>query len=141
MKLKVKMTHPDAMLPVYASAGAACFDLHAADLVRSSGKTAVYDTGLAFEIPEGYAVKIYSRSGHGFNHDIRLANCTGIIDSDFRGSIKVKLVTDGRLQPIFATGDRIAQAELVKVLQVGFEEVDELNDTQRGAGGFGSTGS
>ena len=92
-KLKVKKLHNDAILPQYATTGAA-FDLHACEtVVYGSGKSAVIDTGLAFEVPEGYALMIYSR-GHGFNNGWRLANSVGVVDSDFRGSVKVKLVSD-----------------------------------------------
>lgn len=151
MIIKAKKLHPDAILPRYATPGAACFDLHAViesvpfmdNAVRYT-EPWVYSTGLAFEIPAGHVMLIFSRSGHGFNFDTRLANCVGVIDSDYRGEVKVKLTRDPReeLTPSlrFSNGDRIAQAMVLPVQQVKFEEVQELSDTERGAGGFGSTG-
>jgi dUTP pyrophosphatase len=148
MELKVKKLQPDAQLPVYGSDGAACFDLHAylpdhEWQTVSGGQPLVIPTGLAFEIPEGWAMEIYSRSGHGFKNDIRLANCVGIIDHDYIGEVMVKLTSDGPEHtgtPI-KHGDRIAQAKLVPAPQVTFVEVDELTPTERGENGFGSTGA
>lgn len=143
MDIKIKKVHPDAMLPVYASEGAACFDLHA--VVHPDGMTAniysplVVRTGLAFEIPQGYAMLVYSRSGHGFKNDVRLANCVGVIDSDYRGEVLVKLTCDGQKPLVVFAGDRIAQAMIVPVDTVKFKEVEELGVTERGADGFGST--
>ena len=84
---------------------------------------------------------IYSRSGHGFKNDIRLANCTGVIDSDYRGEVKVKLTSDGDCDFAVNAGDRIAQAMLIPVPKVELMAVTELSDTERGTGGFGSTGN
>lgn len=149
MKLKIKKLYPDAIVPTYATAGAACFDLHAADTdiggttVRSS-RPLGYRTGLAFEVPQGYVMLIFSRSGHGFKNSTRLANCVGVIDSDYRGEVVVKLTRDDATftHPLVVhSGDRIAQAMLVPVDQVEFDVVDDLSDTERGTGGFGSTGS
>ncbi len=141
MKLKVKKLHNNAILPQYATTGAACFDLHACEtVVYGSGKSAVIDTGLGFEVPEGFVLLIYSRSGHGFNQGWRLANAVGVIDSDFRGSVKVKLVSDRAPIESIQAGDRIAQAMLVAAPRVEFFEVDQLSETLRGNGGFGSTG-
>lgn len=139
--LKIKRLHPRAIMPRYATAGAACFDLHA--LEGASGrKSAVIRTGLAFEIPEGYALMIYSRSGMAFKQDIRLANCVGVIDSDYRGEVMVKLTKDdGNPEFHVNAGDRIAQAMLIPVPQVELVETDTLHDTARGAAGLGSTGA
>ncbi len=144
--LKVKRLHPDAIIPKYQTVGAACFDLHALSggTVESSAPhhTATFHTGLAFEVPEGYVMLVYSRSGHGFNSNVRLANCVGVIDSDYRGEVQVKLTNDGRWHELKVyAGDRIAQAMLVRVPQVQMVEVDELSNTERGTGGFGSTGA
>jgi len=140
MKLKIKKVHPDAVTPTYATSGSACFDLTAAAFDAATG---AWRTGLTFEIPEGHVMRIYSRSGHGFKHGVRLSNCVGIIDSDYRGEVMVKLhqdsVANGYLT--VSIGDRIAQAEVGPVQQVEFEEVDELSSTDRGVGGFGSSGS
>ena len=155
MKLKVKKLHQSAKLPTYATKGAACFDLYAATV---DGKFAVPSevhngypvtcgTGLAFEIPAGHVMLIFSRSGHGFKNDTRLANCVGVIDSDYRGEVAVKLTCDQDDGPIewrpllVRPGDRIAQAMIIPVPAIGLELVDELSDTARGAGGFGSTGA
>lgn len=148
MNLKVKMCHPGARLPTYASAGAACFDLyavvdHPGELFQGTG--ILVRTGLIFDIPEDYVLMVYSRSGHGFKHDVRLANCVGVIDSDYRGEVMVKLTRDESpgswLDPFtISQGDRIAQAMLMPVQQITFEQVQEVGATVRGDGGFGSTG-
>lgn len=154
MKLKFKKLHPDAIAPQYATAGAACFDLHALGPAEPTSDGALVSscfpltirTGLAFEIPDGHVMLIFSRSGHGFKHSTRLANCVGVIDQDYRGEVLVKLTTDDNLhvnelsQLRVRPGDRIAQAMLVPIPRVELNLVDELTDTARGAGGFGSTG-
>jgi dUTP pyrophosphatase len=139
-KLKVKRVHPDAKLPQYMTAGAACFDVHAVD----DGVTQIdcantFSTGLAFEVPAGHVMLVYSRSGHGFNHDVRLANCVGVIDSDYRGELRVRLTSDAEAFEV-RKGDRIAQCMLLPVQQWALMEVDELSDTARGDGACGSTG-
>src|SRR5690348_6214475 len=119
MKLKIKKMYPDVKLPVYATEGAACFDILAynvqGELVMTNGDVATIDTGLQMEIPKGYVLKVYSRSGHGFKNNVRLSNCTGIIDSDYRGELKVSLIADfnyGAEPLVIKHGDRIAQAML-----------------------------
>lgn len=141
MKINIKKLHDDAIIPVYASAGAACFDLYAIEDGQGDSAANVYRTGLAFEIPQGHVMLVYSRSGHGFKNDIRLANCVGVIDSDYRGELMVKLTADGYIEPVFGAGERIAQAMVIPVKQVSFTAVSELSDTERGDGGFGSTGA
>lgn len=145
MRLKVKRLTQDAILPTYATDGSACFDIYSS----SEGevyKSHIFDTGLSFEIPEGYVMLVFSRSGHGFKNDIRLANCVGVIDSDYRGELKVKLTNDYGIEKGsemwwgFAKGDRIAQAMLIPYPKVEFVEVGELSETDRGQGGFGSSG-
>ena len=135
-------------MPRYQSAGAAGFDLHA--VLPEGERNYVshkhpreFSTGLAFEVPEGWVMQVYSRSGHGFKNSVRLANCTGIVDSDFRGEVRVKLCTDADYTSdhlIVSHGDRIAQAVLVPAPQFTLLEVDALSETVRGAGGYGSTG-
>ena len=144
MNIKIKKLHPDAIVPQYQTAGAACFDFHAINrLARhvDSGFPETFDTGLAFEIPEGHVMLIFSRSGHGFNKDVRLANCVGIIDADYRGEVKVKLTCDKAhdrpMQVQF--GDKIAQGIIIPFPRVNFVVADELTDTARGTNGFGST--
>lgn len=149
MKLGVKLIHPGARMPTYATSGSACFDLYAvADIPHEvfQGTSVTLSTGLIFDIPEGYVLMVYSRSGHGFNYDIRLANCVGIIDSDYRGELKVKLTRDespgswlGKFT--ITQGDRIAQAMLMPVEQVQLHRVTEVEETVRGEGGMGSTGA
>lgn len=146
MKLNVKKLHPQATLPKYAHAGDACFDLHAiGDMEKPvdirPGGAAIIPTGLAFEIPEGHVMLIYSRSGHGFKNNVRLNNSVGVIDAGYRGEVQVSLHNDGRARFKVAHGDRIAQAMILPVPAVELIEVDDLNETERGAGGFGSTGA
>ena len=149
--LKVKKLHPDAVVPKLATPGAACFDLHAIDVshqVLLPGRPTKVRTGLAFEVPPGYALMVYSRSGHGFKSNTRLSNCVGVIDSDYRGEVMVSLYRDDSVNDHFSaasamkihSGDRVAQAMLIPVPAVAFEEVNVLSSTDRGTGGFGSTG-
>lgn len=156
MKVKIKKLYEDVILPEYATDGAGCFDIRAYiapvfadgewynDVVEvGNGDTVVFDTGLQFEIPKGHVMMVYSRSGHGFKNDVRLSNCVGVIDSDYRGELKVKLTgdfNDGSNPLIVFDGDRIAQAMIIPVKRIEFEEVKELSKTKRGGNGFGSTG-
>lgn len=151
MKLNVKKMYSDVKLPEYSSEGAGCFDLFAympnspAISLVFDNDTATIQTGLHFEIPFGYVMEIDSRSGHGFKKGVRLVNSSGQIDSDYRGEVMVKLIKDGddatRTPLVIKHGDRIAQAKLIPVPRVEFVEVEELTTTERGAGGFGSTGA
>lgn len=138
--LKYKKVNKDAKEPIYATPGAACFDLHSTNygLVPRNGSY-IFNTGLAFDIPSGHVMLVFSRSGDGFKQGVRLANCTGVIDSDYRGEVKVKLRADEELK-IVTKGDRIAQAMLIPIPLVLFQEVEELSETIRGDEGFGSTG-
>lgn len=140
--IKIKRLHPDAIIPQYQTKGAGCFDLHAINGARvpARGGTATFDTGLSFEIPEGYTMLVYSRSGHGFKNGLRLCNSVGVIDADFRGGVAVKLVNDSPISFELLKGDRVAQAMIVPVPRVTMTEVAELSSTERGANGFGSTG-
>src|SRR5574337_1217234 len=102
MKLKIKKLHPDAIIPQYQTEGAACFDLHAiiperVPRVILSSSPETFRTGLAFEVPDGWALLIYSRSGHCFGHDTRLANCVGVIDADYRGPSSVAVGATPRM--------------------------------------------
>jgi dUTP pyrophosphatase len=136
MKLPFKKLDPRAVAPTMATHGAACFDVVA---ITRQGN--VYGTGLAFEVPHGYVLKAYSRSGHGFKHNTRLANCVGIIDSDYRGELMVKLTRDDGKRDIPHVGDRVCQIMLEKLVKTEMIEVDELNKTERGENGLGSTGA
>lgn len=138
--IKIKRLHPSAVIPSYATDGSGCFDITAVECVEQKEDTATYRTGLAFEVPQGKAMILYGRSGYAFNRSLRLATCSSVIDSDFRGELLVKVRRDdgGIWYP--SAGDRIAQAMIVDVPQVCFVEVDELSETKRGEGGFGHTG-
>lgn len=141
IKLKVKKLRPGVMLPEYATDGSACFDIRTEDGGHvPSGSFQLFGTGLAFEVPPGHVMYVYSRSNHGFKHGVRLANGTGIIDSDYRGELFVALRNDSRAGFDVHKGDRIAQALIVPIQHVELLEADELSETERGAGGIGSTG-
>ena len=142
MEIKIKLLNDAAKVPTYGTNGAACFDLYATEGgFLNACLSKVFSTGLSVEIPSGYVMLIYSRSGHAFKNDVRLSNCVGVIDSDYRGEIKVKLTNDGGNSYAVNAGERIAQAMVVPVQQVQFMVVSELSDTERGDGGFGSTGN
>jgi dUTP pyrophosphatase len=148
LQVRVQRLTQTATLPTYGSDGAACFDLHADTIPGAplgtalpAGSSLDVGTGLAFEIPPGFCMRIYSRSGHGFKHGVRLANCVGVIDSDYRGEVRVKLTHDGHRDLPVRRGDRIAQAEICPVFRVEFDEAETLSDTDRGSNGFGSTGA
>lgn len=140
-EVKIKKLHPSAFEPTYATDGSACFDLYSpySELIEPNTK-AVLSTELAFEIPQDHAMLVFSRSGHGFNHGVRLSNCVGVIDSDYRGELKVALHNDSNRGFSVWHGDRIAQAMIIPVQKVNFTVVEDLSETTRGAGGFGSTG-
>ena len=142
MKVRVQKLHPDAQLPRIATAGAACFDIQTIEHARVEefGSCAIR-TGLAFEVPAGHVLLVFSRSGHGFKNGLRLANCVGVIDSDYRGELMVKLHNDKALPFEFEPGDRIAQALILPLPVFELEWSDGLTATDRGAKGFGSTGN
>lgn len=135
MKLKWKRVHRDAQPPVFSSEGAAAFDIVG---IRKVGDT--FDTGLAFDIPDGYVLLIFSRSGHGFKENTRLANAVGVVDSDYTGEVKVKLTRDDGRPVTAQPGDRIAQGMLLRLPKFELEETQKLKETKRGSDGFGSTG-
>lgn len=141
--IRVKKLDPNAQLPTYGSAEAAGADLYAcleADVVIEPGKTVFVPTGLAMEIPKGCAGLIYARSSMGAKRGLAPANKVGVIDSDYRGQVMVALHNHGAVAQTVACGERIAQLLITPVYTPGFTEAEELDDTQRGAGGFGSTG-
>ncbi len=142
MKVKIKKLTDNAITPTYAHTGDACFDLFAIETkcIRP-GHTTVIETGLAFEVPGGHAMFIFSRSGHGFKHGIRLCNSTGIGDAGYRGSVAIGLRNDSKEAYYVSVGDRIAQAIILPYPYIEFELADELSDTERGTGGFGSSGT
>lgn len=145
MQVNFKKLSPQATTPTYAHNGDACFDIYAlGDMEKPveirPGGAAVIPTGISFEVPMGYVMLIYSRSGHGFKSGVRLSNAVGVIDAGFRGEIQVALHNDGKARFKVAHGDRIAQAMIVPRPVVELVEADELSDTSRGTGGLGSTG-
>ena len=143
-KIRVKKLDPRARLPVYESALAAGADLCACmetDAVIAPGETVFIPTGLTMEIPEGYAGLIYARSGLAGEKGLAPANKVGVIDADYRGEILVALHNHGKETQQVKDGDRIAQLVVTPFLKGIFEETEELTDTKRGAGGFGSTGN
>ena len=144
-EIKIKLQHKGVKVPTYATDGSGCFDIYA-DLpageykLVSRDNPAIIDTGLFFEIPEGKSLLVFSRSGHGFNRNVRLANSVGVLDSDYRGSLKVKLTADSEEDLTVVNSDRIAQGMIIDTPKVTFKVVDNLSETKRGFGGFGSTG-
>ena len=143
MELKVTKLRPNAVLPVYGTAGAAGADLVACleqDVTVAPGQTVFIPTGLSMEIPAGCAGLIYARSGMACKRDLAPANKVGVIDSDYRGEIMVALHNHGNHEQTVANGERIAQMVITPVLTPVYVEADALTDTVRGTGGFGSTG-
>ena len=141
MVLKIKKLNNEAVIPAYQTKEAAGFDLHSIeDVVIKPGERKLIGTGLAFEIEYGYEVQIRPRSGLAYKHGITVLNTPGTIDSDYRGEIKVLLINHGSEEFEIKKGERIAQAVIAPVIQAEIVEVEELSDTDRGSGGFGSTG-
>ena len=142
--VKIKKLRGDARIPKYATAGSAAADLCYAgdcDITIAPGETFLVPTGLAISLGRSDAAAfIYARSGLASKHGIAPANCVGVIDSDYRGEIKVALKNHSQKEFTVSPGDRIAQMAIAPVMTALFEEVDELDGTDRGAGGFGSTG-
>ena len=144
MQIPVKKLKNNAILPTYGSKEAAGADLYAcleASVQIEPGKTVFVPTGIAMEIPKGYAGLAYARSGLACKQDLAPANKVGVIDSDYRGEFMIALHNHGSEMRTVSHGDRIAQLVITPVYTPGFREVEELSDTQRGAGGFGSTGN
>ena len=128
-------------LPAYATAGAAGMDVVAAeDCTIAPGARHAVATGFALAIPQGYEIQVRPRSGLALKHGITVPNTPGTIDSDYRGELKVILINHGSEDFAIARGDRIAQLVLAPVTQAVWSEVEELDETDRGSGGFGSTG-
>ena len=131
----------DLPVPSYATPGAAGMDVVAAeDLDLAPGQRHAVATGFRVAIPEGYEIQVRPRSGLAFKHGISVPNTPGTIDSDFRGELKILLINHGTEPFAIRRGDRIAQLVPAAVTLASFDEVEELDDTHRGAGGFGSTG-
>lgn len=143
MKINVKRLSETAKLPERGSAYAAGYDLFAdleEEIVIKPHETYMIHTGVAMEIPEGYWGGIFARSGLSAKEGLRPANCVGVVDADYRGPVCVALHNDGEVSRRVVPGQKIAQLVVVPFLTVEFNEADELSDTVRGVGGFGSTG-
>ena len=141
MQVKVKKLHPDAVIPRYSKAGDAAMDLTAISVDKDEYGNAVYKTGLAIEIPEGYVGLLFPRSSNS-KTDLYLTNHVGVIDSGYRGEIMFKFRPINGLidAAIYHPGDRIGQLLILPYPQIQLVEVDELSSTERGDGGFGSSG-
>ena len=140
----VKQLKSKAKIPTYGSDGAACFDFYACldkdEIVVPAHGTVKVGTGLAFALGKGNVLFLYSRSGHGFKHGLRFVNCVGVIDSDYRGEVMVGIHNDSDTPYAIKDGERIAQGIVQSYLPTNFVVVDDLDETERGTGGFGSTG-
>ena len=141
--IRVKKLKPNAILPTYGSAEAAGADLYAClenSVSIQPGDSAFIPTGLSMELPKGFAGLIYARSGLACKRGLAPANTVGVVDSDYRGEFIVVLHNHGDIPQEISHGERIAQLVITPVFTPGFTEVAELTDTERSAGGFGSTG-
>lgn len=141
--MRIKKLRENAMVPTYGTSEAAGADLYACleeDVVIEAGKTVFVPTGIAMEVPRGFAGLIYARSGLACKRGLAPANKVGVIDSDYRGEVIVALHNHGTVAQTVGNGERIAQLLITPVLAPSFEICDDLTDTVRGQGGFGSTG-
>ena len=141
--VRVKKLHPAAKLPTYGSEGAVGADLYACleeAVTIQPGEVYWVPTGIALEVPAGCAGLVYARSSLGAKRGLAPANKVGVIDPDYRGEIKVVLLNHSKQPQTLAPGERVAQFVITPVLQPLYEEAEALSDTDRGAGGFGSTG-
>ncbi len=144
MNIKIKKLKENAVIPTRGSEKAAGYDLYACfegeSLTIPAHSTVKVGTGLAIAVPDGYFGAIFARSGLATKQGLRPANCVGVADSDYRGEYIVALHNDTDEEKVIAKAERIAQLVVMPFLSVEFDEVDELDETERGAGGFGSTG-
>lgn len=143
MNVKIKYVNPEAKRPEYATEGSAGMDLSAVmdnPVTLRVGGRAMIPTGIALQIPEGYGGFVFPRSGLSYKKGISMANCVGVIDSDYTGEIKVVLHNISGHDYTVNPGDRIAQLVFMPIAKAELEAVEELDDTERGGGGFGSTG-
>lgn len=144
MEVRIKRLSETATLPTRASEGSAGYDLYVdidKPVVIPHNATRMLTTNIAFEIPDGYFGAIYARSGLSTNHSVRPANCVGVIDSDYRGAVGVPLHNDSYVMPYTVhPGERVAQMIIMRAPEIELVESDELSETDRGKGGFGSSG-
>ena len=141
MQVKIKKLHNNAVIPQYAKAGDAGMDLVATEVTDGYGFSVTYGTGLAMEIPEGYVGLVFPRSSIR-KYDLSLTNCVGVIDSGYRGEIQATFRKEAGIpSKRYEVGDKIAQMIIIPYPAIQFIETDQLSDTERGEGGFGSTGN
>lgn len=144
MQVTFKLTRPEAKVPAYATGGSAAADLCAAleqAVTLEPGQRAMVPTGIAIQLPDaGYVALVCARSGLAVKHGLTLSNGVGVIDSDYRGEIQVGLVNLGQNTYTIEPGERIAQLMIMPVVQAAFVQAESLDETERGTGGFGSTG-
>jgi dUTP pyrophosphatase len=141
MQLRIKRLTPTAKLPVRSTAHASCFDLHAdMEGTIAPGERMLVKTGLSVAVPHGFEVQVRSRSGLALKHGVMVLNSPGTVDADYRGEVGVILMNFGRDPFVFKQGERIAQMGVYAVVMCAAEEVEALDDTARGSGGFGHTG-
>ena len=142
-EVKIKRLRENAKIPAYASEGACGMDLCAcldAPCVIAPGERKRIPTGLSVEMPQGMVCLLFARSGLAHRAGLTLSNCVGVVDSDYRGELKVPMVNLGAETYTIQPGERVAQLCIAPVYTAAFVPAEELGDTQRGAGGFGSTG-
>ena len=146
MEVHIKLLNKAATVPTFGSTDAAGCDLYAnltaegGSVTIAPGVTYFIKTGIAMEIPKNYAGFIYARSGLASKRGLRPANCVGVVDSDYRGEIMVALYNDSQVKQVVNHGERVAQMVIAPYLRPEFVVMNELEDTERGAGGFGHTG-
>lgn len=143
MNIRIKKINKNAIIPTRGSKEAAGYDLYACTntpIVIAPHQTVKIGTGLAFELPDGYFGAIFARSGLATKNGLRPSNCVGVCDSDYRAEYIVALHNDTDIPQMINPMERVAQLVIMPYLAVEFDEVDELSDTERGDGGFGSTG-
>ncbi len=144
MNIPLKKLHPEALIPTRGSASAAGYDLYAClpqgPVTLAPGETLAIGTGITCALPEGYFAACFARSGLALRQGLRPSNCVGVVDSDYRGEYIVALHNDSGEPRTVSHGDRIAQLVLLPYVPMEFVQTDVLDETQRGSGGFGSTG-
>lgn len=138
MKIKFKKAHPDVITPTKGTSGSACWDLYVKGYHSINNDIVEYETGISVEIPEGYVGLLFPRSSIK-DKDLTLSNSVGVIDSDYRGTIKAFFCRKG-MHRYYRIGERFLQLMIIPIPSIELEEVDELSETIRGSGGFGSTG-
>jgi dUTP pyrophosphatase len=136
LNIKIKKLVPEAVIPAYTKVGDAGMDVYAISK-NETDKFVEYGTGLSFEVPEGYVLLVFARSSVS-NTNLILANSVGVLDSGYRGELKLRFRKIGTED--YQVGERVGQIMVLPYPQVNFEEVEELSNTERGAGGFGSSG-